>query len=570
MKVSFLIGLCFFSLLVKAQVNYYVSPTGINTIANGTLVAPWLTIQYGLDHLSNGDTLNVMDGTYAEKINIPISGITLRSYTGAYPVVNAIGLTSQTAIIQISSKSNVLVKGLELKNSIMLDAQGVLINGTSQNVTISNCIIHDIHFSSNASDAVNATTNAQGIIVYGSNATTSISNLKILNNELYNCRLGYSEGIAVNGNVDGFEVSGNNVHDLTNIGIVLIGHEGISSNAATDQARNGIVKHNIVHDCISAYATSGGLYVDGGKSISIENNTSYHNGYGIEIGCENIGQIADAITVRNNVCYNNQICAIALGGFAYPSGSGKVTNSIIRNNTCYANDYSHSGNGELYLSYSEGTLIENNIFHTSADNKLAYAELTQPALQFNYNVFYCSAGASSFSVVWNGNNYGNYTAFVSGTSSNANSLFANPLFTSTVLASPDFHLMASSPAINKGNPSFTTTSEKDLDDQPRTNGIVDCGVDEYYVLLGNKSSTAVSSNIMIYPNPSHDALNIQYKDVVLTKVTVYDLSGRLMESLSSLEKENVSLDVSSYAPGLYQLILLDDSGHQWIQKILID
>ena len=119
---------------------------------------------------------------------------------------------------------------------------------------------------------VNASTNAQGIIVYGTNATTAITNLKIQNNQLYDCRLGYSEGIAVNGNVNGFEVTGNTVYNLTNIGIDLIGHEGACPNPTNDQARNGLVKNNIVHDCLSTYASSGGIYIDGGKIITVENN----------------------------------------------------------------------------------------------------------------------------------------------------------------------------------------------------------------------------------------------------------------------------------------------------------
>jgi hypothetical protein len=570
MKTSLLIGMCLFSCMVKGQTNYYVSPAGANTTTNGSFASPWLTIQYGLNHIAGGDTLNIKSGTYAEKITVPISGITLRNYLADQVVVDANGITSQTAIVRISGKSNVTVKGLELKNSIMHDAQGILVDGSSQNITISNCVVHDIHFSSNPGATVNSNTNAQGIIVYGSHATTAISNLKIINNELYNCRLGYSEGIAVNGNVDGFEVSGNYVHDITNIGIDVIGHEGTSSNASNDQARNGVVKNNTVHHCLSPYATSGGLYVDGGKNLIIENNTSYHNGYGIEVGCENIGKTTDAITIRNNVFYDNEVCAIALGGYDYPSGSGKVTNAIIRNNTCYADDYTHSGNGELYLSYSEGSIIENNIFYTNADNNLAYAELTQPSLQFNYNIFYCAAGAASFSADWNGQSYGSYSAFTTGTASNANSSFANPLFTSTVVASPDFHLGASSPAINKGNPSYTAAAgEVDLDDQPRTNGTVDCGVDEYYLLTGLEQASSSTNKILVYPNPANDVIKIIGNDISLKQITVYNNYGQLIEERTVNQGEDILWNVSSYPKGMYQLTGIDWTGNRWVQKIVI-
>ena len=54
---------------------------------------------------------------------------------------------------------------------------------------------------------------------------------------------------------------------------------------------------------------------------------------------------------------------IALGGYDYPNGSGKVTHVSITNNTFLKNDTSHSTKGEIYLSYSESSRIENNIFY---------------------------------------------------------------------------------------------------------------------------------------------------------------------------------------------------------------
>ncbi len=487
MKVKKSILPILFCLLINqlsAQTNYYIATTGNNT-NNGLFATPWKTIQYAVDHAGANDTLNILSGTFNEKINIGRSNIYIRKNAGASPVLSGTGITAPVSMVKISSQSNITIDGLEIANNARTDAQGILVDGTSQNITIKNCRIHDIHFSSNPSAPVNSSTNAQGIIVYGTHATTPIGNLKILNNYVYNCRLGYSEGIAVNGNVDGFEISGNSVFDLTNIGIDAIGHEGTCTNPANDQARNGVIKRNVVRDCLSSYATSAGIYVDGGKNIVIENNTSYNNGYGIEVGCENIGKTTDNIIVRNNGIFNNQICAIAFGGYAYPGGSGKVTNSAIRNNACFQNDYSNNGNGELYLSYSENTVIENNVFYTTTQNILAYAELSQPGLSFNYNIFYSGFSPANIETDWNGNNYTTIAAFKTGTNTNANSLVTNPQFVFAQLSSPDsppdFHLDFLSPAREAGNPSFVAAlTERDIDNQVRVSGIVDCGLDEYY------------------------------------------------------------------------------------------
>ena len=558
-KSILILGIILSSLIVKGQTNYYVSSTGSNS-SNGMLSSPWLTVQHGLNQLANGDTLNVMSGTYNEKLQLPTSGITLRNYLAGNAIIDASSITSQTAIIEINNVSSILIHGLELKNNIMLDAQGIAVEGNCQHITIENCKIHDIHFSSNPNAVANANTNAQGIIVYGSNSSVAISNLKIVNNQLHDCRLGYSEGITVDGNVNGFEISGNAVYNLTNIGIDVVGHEGVSSNSANDQARNGVVKNNTVHNCLSPYATSGGLYVDGGKSVVIENNTSYHNGYGIEIGCENIGKTTDSITVRNNIFYDNQICAVALGGYDYPNGSGKVTNSSFRNNTCYYDDYTSSGDGEIYLSYSEHSIIENNIFYTTSQNNLVYAELTQPTLSFNHNLFYCQSGTNNLSADWNGNSYNSYSAFITGTSTNANSIFANPLFVSANITTPDFHIAASSPAINAGNPLFTAgAGEVDIDGQNRTNGIVDCGADEFYSLTtGLIENIGLFTSLKIYPNPSSDYITIvNSNNLDIKQIIIYDVTGKEVSKFEVGNGIEIKLSVSDYPAGLYAVVAFD-------------
>lgn len=477
---STIIALLFCLTSSFAQTNHYVSPTG-NDSNNGQLATPWKKLQYAINTAATGDTINLLTGTYNEKVNITKSGLYIRNATGASPILSGAGISSPVYMMQVSGKSNIIIDGLEIANNAIKDAQGILVDGISQNITIKNCKIHDIHFSSNPSASVSSSTNAQGIIVYGTNGTTAISNLKIINNQLYNCRLGYSEGIAVNGNVDGFEISGNIVHDLTNIGIDAIGHEGTSPTAATDQARNGVIKNNTIYNCISAYATSGGLYVDGGKNIVIENNTSYHNGYGVEVGCENVGKTTDNIIVRNNIFYDNQICAIAMGGYAYPSGSGKVTNCKIRNNTCYKDDFKGDGAGELYLTYSENSVIENNIFYLSSQNILVFAELSQPSLSFNYNLIYSDNTPANMEADWNGTYYSSFSTFKNGTATNANTVIGNPLFVTAAISNPNFHIAAGSAAKEKGNPGFVADiNEKDMDGEDRISGIIDCGADEYY------------------------------------------------------------------------------------------
>ncbi|TSC95716.1 MAG: cell surface protein [Parcubacteria group bacterium Athens1014_10] len=70
-KLVFLISIVFalFILVLPrgfaAAATYYVSPSGNNTTGNGTRVNPWQTPYYGCTHMSGGDTLILMDGTYS-------------------------------------------------------------------------------------------------------------------------------------------------------------------------------------------------------------------------------------------------------------------------------------------------------------------------------------------------------------------------------------------------------------------------------------------------------------------------------------------------------------------------
>ena len=544
--------------------NYYVSSTG-NEDNDGSLLSPWLTIQNGIDNLAPGNTLYIMAGTYNEKVFVEASGkpdsiITIKNYNGEVVTISGSGITASEAIIELFNVSNITIEGLNLANNEMLDAKGILIDGNCDNITIKNNTIYNINFSTNAGDAVTESTNAQPLIVFGSDASSPIENLVIVGNEIYNSRTGYSEALAVNGNVDGFKVINNHVHDISNIGIDIIGHEETCSDPANDQARNGVVKNNATYNCISDYATSGGIYVDGGKDLLIENNSSYHNGYGIEIGCENTGKTTSNIVVKNNVFYDNQVCAIAVGGFDYPGGSGKVVNCDILNNSCLKNDFSQKGTGELYLTYLEEGSIMNNIFYLSDQDIFAYAESSQSNLVMDYNLFYSVSG--NFDVNWNDTEYESYAAFNSGTGFNTHSVFGDPLLTSASKSSPQFTIHNSSPAIDAGDPSYTAgVDELDIFGESRIiNGRIDIGAAE------NQSGSGIEpvlyhNSSFIYPNPFRDVIHIPADEDIHTQVLT--ISGSLL--MKSTGKE---INLEFLPKGIYIVKINTDKGKTIIEKVI--
>jgi hypothetical protein len=94
--------------------------------------------------------------------------------------------------------------------------------------------------------------NAMGITVYATEPT-AISDLVIDGNEIYDCEPATSEALTLNGNVDGFVVSDNYVHDVDNIGIDCIGGETDLQPDDTKVCRNGVIRGNRVERARSSY-----------------------------------------------------------------------------------------------------------------------------------------------------------------------------------------------------------------------------------------------------------------------------------------------------------------------------
>jgi parallel beta-helix repeat protein len=152
-----------------------------------------------------------------------------------------------------------------------------------------------------------------------------------------------------------------------------------------------------------------GIYVDGGRDITIENNVVSQSDLGIEVGAENSGIVASGIIVQNNLVYANEKAGIGFGG--YEASVGRVRDSFFLNNSLFANDTLGEGLGELWVQHVEDNQVRNNIFYSTAQNVLLYSDAGNVNNVLDYNFWYTDAGAEAAEFQWNGTRHKGFEAY---------------------------------------------------------------------------------------------------------------------------------------------------------------
>lgn len=356
---------------------YYVSVDG-NDLNDGSLLAPWKTIQKAADTLRPGESVYVRNGIYSEFVRITNSGtkeegyISFKAFPGEYPIIDGkkLALTNgELALFFLENASYIKIDGFEIRNLRTNDSDkypaGILVSEGGNHIQLLNNNVHHIKNGTKKG-------NAHGILVYG-NSSQQISDIKIENNEIHHLTLGNSEALTLSGNIDGFTISNNKIHHNNNIGIDVAGFYGACESKCQDQVRNGTISNNEVYNNSSgknsAYEGShaaAGIYADGSTKITIESNLIYNNDFGIELASENYGKQTSYITVKNNTIFNNNGAGIISGG-ANDTNGGAYKN-IVTSNILIFNDQLKEGYGEITLqSNTTENLFLNNIIYSKND-----------------------------------------------------------------------------------------------------------------------------------------------------------------------------------------------------------
>jgi fermentation-respiration switch protein FrsA (DUF1100 family) len=367
----------------------YVSPNGSDHAA-GTVRHPLKTPQVAVDKLGRrGGTVRLAGGRYPGQ-RIILTGrehIAVRAAAGARPVLDGTGLKvpdGQNGMVEIRDSSDITVSGLTITGyrtkALSAVPIGIFVTGSGAGIRLDHNHVH--HLGNDNGTLGSFDINAHGIAVYGTDPAASLSDVRIAANELDHLVLGASETLVLNGNVDGWSVIGNVIHDDNNIGIDAIGFEKTISGPArytgVNQARHGVIAGNHVSRIISegnpAYWEDGswcncadGIYVDGGSTISIIGNRVDASDIGIEAASEWKQGRTDHITIAGNTVTASRYTGLALGG--YDQDRGEAFDITVTGNLLRGNNTLNDGSPEVLLQYyvHDTTITNNTVIATKPD-----------------------------------------------------------------------------------------------------------------------------------------------------------------------------------------------------------
>jgi parallel beta-helix repeat protein len=399
------------------------------------------TIQAGINAATNGDTVLVAPGTYAENINFNGKAITVTSSGGAL----------QT-IIDGSGGPIVVTFGNGETRTSVINGFTVENGGASMYPNASPTVYFD------------------GIkILFGSNPT--ITNNIITKNYGYGIEVNFS-GALISGNTISFTAT---QYDPTEDfgcdyddgdGIYVIGTPNDAS--LTTVISDNTIEHNVGH-CLGGGI---GLYAAGAPTIT-NNIIRYNTSLGFGGGIEMIN--GSALSLIQNLIYGNT--AGAAGGGVDLSNSSPdlfiVNNTIVGNtinlNALISGDYVDGSQIAFQGSVSATVFFNNIVVAGDSYSAIAcypvYEYLSPTPLVVNNNDI----------VNFSGQSFGGWCT-VPPTVTNA-TVSLNPEFVTA--NNEPFHLPSSSPAVNTGDASAPNLPSQDLDGNPRVQGgTVNMGVYE--------------------------------------------------------------------------------------------
>lgn len=259
--------------------DWFVSPGGDDDDDGRTTGSAFRTISKAVGVADPGDTITILPGTYSEQVDMRLAGgagqaIVIRGHVDgqakARPVLD--GRRTLAFGVRLRECRNIVIENLEVKD---FKTAGIEVL-TSSDIRISNNVVHDNGFAPTYGGSISC----EG---YGINAD-EVERITIDGNETY----GNGPGPACR-DTDNLG-TGINTYELRDSVIrANHSHHNIGGGILVEDSRNVLVVNNLVeeNDLKALTWWDGGLWVDGGRDITVRDNVFRHNiGPGIQISDE--------------------------------------------------------------------------------------------------------------------------------------------------------------------------------------------------------------------------------------------------------------------------------------------
>jgi parallel beta-helix repeat protein len=281
---------------------WYVDPAGTNDGSHGGSagISAFMTIQYAIDSASDGDTIIVGAGTYAEELVVNKANLVIQSGSPLGAVIMPSATPSnQGAAIYISA-DGVTIDGFEVDGTTV--CKNGIYGWDTSNLTIKNNKIHG---------AVNAWDGCGILLISWGNAGTVYNNL----------------------------IKDNEVYDTGRMGIMIMDHDGTNYTVTSGNTITGNAVHDVWKMATEWSDGGGGIQINVGKNCTITENTVYNvqdGQRGIYMFGSATGNVIEYNTVRDNPT-GIQVWISGDGGDPIAWGSDTATSPQVKFNSIYNN-----------------------------------------------------------------------------------------------------------------------------------------------------------------------------------------------------------------------------------------
>jgi hypothetical protein len=74
---------------------------------------------------------------------------------------------------------------------------------------------------------------------------------------------------------------------------------------------------------------------------------------------------------------------------------------------------------------------------------------------------------------------------------------------------------------------------------------------ELEVLVLGLNDNELNKGLSIYPNPSSNMVTVNSKTDLLTSISVFDINGKQILDINTINSETKTLDISNFSNGIY-------------------